>query len=179
VATILLNGTDYFFGGFIIMLAIPVLYVVCKKIWKGPTVSDPDLYPIDRRTGLGFGDLKKIGAYFMGFGALGVASRFFLRFYEGEWGPGYEALPEEFEAWEEEVLADYPELSQTLTEQNGLEDGAVWIPGYYEMEYEEGFFANFDGMLQAIMYIGVGAAIAGVVIYLLGWRLDRGRARAA
>jgi amino acid transporter len=179
VATILLNGTDYFLGGYIVMLLIPVIYVVCKKIWKGPTVADPDLYPIDKRTGLGFGDLKKIGGYFMGFGVLGVAARFFLRFYEGEWGPGYEVLPEEMEEYEQGVLADYPDLSQTLTEQNGLTDGSVWIPGYYEMEYEQGFLANFDGMLQMILYIGVGAIVAGFVVYLFGKRLDRTQERAA
>ncbi|MDR2162628.1 MAG: APC family permease [Clostridiales Family XIII bacterium] len=176
LATILLNGTDYFFGGFIIMLLIPVLYVVSKWIWKGPAASEPDIYPIDRRTGLGFGDLKKIGAYFMGFGVLGVASKFFLSFYEGDWGPGYEVLPEEMGEYEEGVIADYPDLSQALTEQNGLTDGSVWIPGYYEMEYEEGFFASFDGMLQAIMYVGIGAAIVGVVIYLFGRRLDKTQA---
>jgi amino acid transporter len=179
VATILLNGTDYFLGGFIVMLLIPVIYVVCKKIWKGPTVADPELYPIDKRTGLGFGDLKKIGGYFMGFGVLGVAARFFLKFYEGEWGPGYEVLPEEMEEYEQQVVADYPDLSQSLTEQNGLTDGSVWIPGYYEMEYEEGFLANFDGMLQMILYIGIGAVVAGFIVYLCGKRLDRTQEKAA
>ncbi|MDR1496582.1 MAG: APC family permease [Clostridiales Family XIII bacterium] len=179
LAIILLNGTDYFFGGFVIMLLIPVIYIVCKRIWKGPSVAEPELYPIDERTGLGFGDLKKIGGYLMGFGVLGVVARFFLRFYEGEWGPGYEALPEEFEEYEEYVVEEYPELSQTLTEQNGLTDGSVWIPGYYEMEYEEGFFANFDGMLSAILYIGVGAVAVGFVVYLFGKRLDKRQTKAA
>ncbi|MDR1292142.1 MAG: APC family permease [Clostridiales Family XIII bacterium] len=179
LATILLNGTDYFFGGFIIMLLIPVIYVICKRVWKGPSVAEPEVYPIDKRTGLGFGDLKKIGAYFMGFGVLGVVARFFLGSYEGDWGPGYEVLPEEVGEYEEYVLSEYPDLSQTLTEQNGLTDGSVWIPGYYEMEYEGGFFANFDAMLQAITYIGIGAIVAGVIVFLCGKRLDKAQEKAA
>jgi amino acid transporter len=137
-ATILLNGTDYFLGGYVIMLLIPVIYVLCKKIWKGPSASEPEQYPIDARTGLGFGDLKKIGGYFAGFGALGVVARFFLQFYEGEWGAEY-----------------------------------------YEEEYEQGFFASFDNMLQAITFIGLGAVAAGIVIYLCGKRLDGKRSEAA
>jgi hypothetical protein len=115
----------------------------------------------------------------MGFGVLGVVARFFLKFYEGDWGPGYAVLPDEIGEYEQEVLSEYPDLSQSLTEQNGLTDGSVWIPGYYETEYESGFFANFDGMLQTITYIGIGAAVVGIIVFLFGKRLDRTQAKAA
>ncbi|MDR2089876.1 MAG: APC family permease [Clostridiales Family XIII bacterium] len=177
VAMLLLNGADYFVGGLIIILAIPIVYVLCKRIWKGVSVKEPETCPIDPRTKLGFGDLKRIGGYFMGFGAFGVLARFFLAWYEGGWGPGYAAFPEDFGEWEESVAADYPELSATLTERNGLTDGSVWIPGYYEMEYEEGFFANWDGMLSTILCLGIAAVAAGAVLFLIGKRLGAEDAR--
>jgi amino acid transporter len=177
VAMVLLNGTDYFVGGLIIILVIPIVYVICKCVWKGASVKEPELYPIDPRTKLGFGDLKRLGGYFIGFGVFGVLGRFFLAWYEGDWGPGYAAFPDEFEEWEESVVADYPELSDALTWQNGLSDGSVWIPGYYEMEYEEGFFANWDGMLLTILWLGVAAIAAGIVLFLIGKRLGADDAR--
>jgi hypothetical protein len=45
------------------------------------------------------------------------------------------------------------------------------------MEYEEGFFANWDGMLQAILWIGVAAIAAGIVLFLIGKRLGADDAR--
>ena len=79
-----LNGTDYFLGGFIIVLAIPIVYIICKWVWKGMSVKEPLLYPIDKRTGLGFGDITRLGGYYLGFGLFGIISRFFLEQYEGE-----------------------------------------------------------------------------------------------
>jgi amino acid transporter len=89
VAIVLLNGTDYFLGGYVIMLIIPLIYVICKWIWKGATVNDPQLYPIDPRTKLGFGDVSKLGGYFLGFGIFGEIARFFLSWYESDWGAEY------------------------------------------------------------------------------------------
>jgi amino acid transporter len=95
VAIVLVNGTEYFLGGYAIMLVIPIIYVICKWIWKGTTVKEPTLYPIDPRTKLGFGDISKLGGYFLGFGLFGVAARFFLGWYEADWGAEYYA--EEYE----------------------------------------------------------------------------------
>jgi amino acid transporter len=177
VAMLLLNGTDYFVGGLIIILLIPIIYVVCKRVWKGATVKEPAQYPIDPRTGLGFGDLKRIGGYFIGFGIFGVLGRFFLAWYEGDWGPGYAAFPGEFGEWETGIAEDYAELSAALTRQNGLDDGSVWIPGYYEMEYETGFFANWDGMLLTILWLGFAAVAAGLALFLVGKRIGANDAR--
>jgi len=180
VLTLLLNGTDYFVGGFIIILLIPIVYVICKKIWKGATVNEPEAYPIDKRTGLGFGDLKKLGGYFIGFGAFGVIGRLFLPFYEGDWAPstpdvpdeevldwvGYESIPEAQDDYYGDMLF-----------QNG--DGSWYVPGYYEIEYEDGFFANWEGMLQAILWLGVAAIVAGVILFVIGKRLDKSERLAA
>ncbi|MDR2771409.1 MAG: APC family permease [Clostridiales Family XIII bacterium] len=177
VAMLLLSGTDYFVGGLILILMIPVLYCICKRVWKGASVKDPESHLIDPRTKLGFGDVTRIGGYFVGFGAFGVAGRFFLAWHEGAWGPGYAVRPEDLGEWEADVLADLPELSAALTRQNGLTDGSVWIPGYYEAEYETGFFANWDGMLATILWIGLAAIAAGVALLLIGKRLSADDAR--
>ena len=109
VAVVLLNGTDYFVGGYIIILILPVAYIICKKIWKGATVNQPADYPIDPRTKLGFGDIKKIGGYFVGFGVFGVIARFFLGWYEGEWGAEY-YLGE----YEEGFFSDFDFMLKTI-----------------------------------------------------------------
>ncbi|MDR2611216.1 MAG: APC family permease, partial [Clostridiales Family XIII bacterium] len=66
VAIVILNGTDYFLGGYFVMLLIPVFYVIAKWVWKGTAVNEPQLYPINPKSKLGFGDVKKIGGYFIG-----------------------------------------------------------------------------------------------------------------
>jgi amino acid transporter len=174
VLTLLLNGTDYFVGGLIMILAIPIIYVICKKIWKGVTVNEPEAYPIDARTGLGFGDLKKLGGYFVGFGIFGVIGRLFLSFYEADWGPGTPGVPEA----EVPDLLGYESIEEAqedlgdLLYQDG--DGTWYVPGYYERSYEgTGFFSNWEGMLQVILWVGVAAIVAGIVIYLFGKKLDK------
>jgi amino acid transporter len=89
VAIVLLNGTDYFLGGFAIMLLIPILYVFGKLKFKGLTVKEPDLYPIDKRTGLAFGDLTRLAYYYICFGLFAILARFFLHWYELDWGVEY------------------------------------------------------------------------------------------
>ena len=87
LAFALLNGADYYLGGYTIALLIPLVYVFCKRTWKGATVKEPELYPIDKRTGLGFGDVKRLGGFYLGLGLFGLLSRFFLLWYEeGEAG---------------------------------------------------------------------------------------------
>jgi amino acid transporter len=164
VVIVLINGTDYFLGGYIVMLIIPLLYVVAKLIWKGTTVNEPRLYPIDPRTKLGFGDISKLGAYFLGFGVFGSISRFFLQWYEGDWGPGYSILPADFTEFEQDVLDEFSHLSYPV------EGGEVWIPGYYEQEYETGIFSNFEAMLQMITIVGIVAIVVGAVLLVCGRR---------
>ena len=94
LATVLINGSDYFLGGILIMLLIPIFYVIGKLSFKGLSKMDPERYPIDNRTGLGYGDLKKMGGMYVGLGLLSSLGRFFLEWYEtsGEW-----AFPDDYE----------------------------------------------------------------------------------
>jgi amino acid transporter len=95
VALLILNGSDYFFGGLLVIMIIPILYVAAKWAFKGLSKNDPRLYPIDRRTGLAFGDLKKIGGLYAALGVFAVIARYFLSWYEGSGWTGYDAE----EAW--------------------------------------------------------------------------------
>lgn len=83
------SGVDYFFGGLIAILLLPVFYVIFKKRYGGCTTNEPRDYPMDPRTRLGFGDYTKIGAYFMGVGIYSIAAKFFLLWYEGPDGADY------------------------------------------------------------------------------------------
>ena len=177
LAFALLNGTDYFLGGYAIMLLIPIVYVICKKIWKVATVKEPELYPVDKRTGLGFGDVGRLGGYYLGFGLFGVICRFFLMWYEEEELAGYWCPQAEIGDYEMEVLRDYGYLSEVANIDKFPElaaeagNGDLWIPGWYEMEYETGLFSDFYGMLDVILTIGLVAAIAGLVLLFVGKRL--------
>jgi amino acid transporter len=83
LTTLLLDGSDYFFGGMLVAIALPIIYVIVKKAFKGFTNREPDFYPIDPRTGLGFGDITRIGRTYIGTGIVAIAARFFLSWYEG------------------------------------------------------------------------------------------------
>ena len=85
----LVNGTDFYLGGLIWILIIPILYILAKRKFKGLTNKDPLQYPIDPETGLGFGDLKKIGGFYIGIGVFATLSRFFLQWFEGTWAVDY------------------------------------------------------------------------------------------
>lgn len=83
VLVTVVSGVDYFFGGLIAILLLPVFYMIFKKRYGGCTVNEPREYPCDPRTRLAFGDYTKIGAYLIGVGIYSVVSRFFLEWYEG------------------------------------------------------------------------------------------------
>ena len=60
---IYVNGTDYFITGFLVLLLGLVGYVVCKWVYKGRVLDDPEAYPLNPKTKLGLGDLIDIGVY--------------------------------------------------------------------------------------------------------------------
>ncbi|MBR0597603.1 APC family permease [Sinanaerobacter chloroacetimidivorans] len=84
-----INGTDYFIGGMLGIVSGPVLYVIWKKMYGGLAKKDPVKYPVNPKTGLAVGDLKKISSIFCGLAALGGLAMAWLPWFEGEWGPDY------------------------------------------------------------------------------------------
>ena len=86
---IYVNGTDYFVTGFIVIIGGLVSYVLCKWVYKGRVLDEPELYPLNPKTKLDLGDLMNMGVYMILSGALSVGAALFFRFYEGEYGAEY------------------------------------------------------------------------------------------
>jgi len=157
---IITNGLDYFLGGFVVMLIMPILYMVGKWIWKGLTVKEPELYPLDPRTKLGYGDLKRTGGYYLGLGAFGFIAGKFLSWYE-YYNYGYWVTRDEIGVYEQGIIDSFGDLVQESTY------GNIYIPGFYEQLYTSGLFSDIDAMLALIEKFSIGTAIAGVTVLLL------------
>lgn len=84
-----INGTDYFIGGMIGILSGPVLYVIWRKRYGGLSRKDPGSYPVNTKTGLAKGDVKRISWTLLGLAVMGVLGLLFLPWYEGDWGNEY------------------------------------------------------------------------------------------
>ena len=87
----LLNGTDYFIGGMIGIVSGPVMYFIWKKMYGGLAKKDAVLYPNNPKTGLAYGDTKRLAIMFLILTIIGIAGIFFLPFYEGKWAVEYYA----------------------------------------------------------------------------------------
>lgn len=110
VLSTLLNGTDWFLGGLLWILIVPILYILCKRQFGGLTVKDPELHPVHPKTKLGLRDLHKVGYFYMGIGIFAILSRWFLQWYEGDWA-------EEFyvEEWGSGLFSDFGLMLTTIT----------------------------------------------------------------
>ncbi|MDF2655417.1 MAG: amino acid transporter protein [Bacillota bacterium] len=84
-----INGTDYFIGGMLGIVSGPVLYVIWKKMYGGLAKKDAVNYPVNPKTGLAVGDLKRIAGIFYGLAAVGAIALPWLRWFEGDWGEEY------------------------------------------------------------------------------------------
>lgn len=89
VASFFVNGTDYFIGGLIGILTGPVMYVIWKRRYGGLAKKDPVNYPLNPRTKLGIGDLRKMAGVFFGFAVVGFLAVPWLRWFEGDWAVDY------------------------------------------------------------------------------------------
>ena len=86
---ILMNGTEYFLLGYVLILFALLMYIICKKVYGGLAVENPQLYPVNPKTGLAKGDLIRFARFFLIFGVLSFGGSLFLRWYEGGWGHDY------------------------------------------------------------------------------------------
>jgi amino acid transporter len=89
IASFFVNGTDYFIGGLIGILTGPVMYVIWKRRYGGLAKKDPVNYPLNPRTKLGIGDLRKMAGVFFGFAVAGFLAVPWLRWFEGDWAADY------------------------------------------------------------------------------------------
>ena len=86
---LLLNGTEYFLLGYVLIMFALIMYIFCKKVYGGLSVENPQLYPVNEKTGLAKGDIVRFGYFFLIFGVIAFLGSFFLRWYEADWGAEY------------------------------------------------------------------------------------------
>lgn len=83
------SGVDYFITGFAVLFLGLIAYPLCKWIYKGRVLDDPEAYPLNPKTKLGFGDLIDIGVYTFLSGVISIVGSIFLYLYEGGYGAEY------------------------------------------------------------------------------------------
>ena len=89
VVAFFLNGTDYFLYGVFLILGGIVLYVICKPLFGGCSVENPEKWPRNPKTKLAYGDLFRIGIMVEIMAVVCIVGRFALNLIEGSWGPEY------------------------------------------------------------------------------------------
>jgi len=86
VITMLLSGTDYFFVGVIALATSPIIYMIVKWLFGGLYQVSPKTHPLNRKTRLAFGDLRRLGLMILLSGGFSFLGQFWLRWYEIEYG---------------------------------------------------------------------------------------------
>lgn len=89
VLALMINGTDYFVIGLAGIGTGPVAYLFFKWIYGGLHKSEPERYPLNPRTRLAKGDIMRFSYYCLISGIVGILGRFFLEWFEGDWGAEY------------------------------------------------------------------------------------------
>lgn len=84
-----INGTDFFIGGMLGIISGPILYVIWKRMYGGLYKKDPVNYPLNPKTKLGVGDTRRMSLNFAFIAFMGLISRPWLLWFEGDWGPEY------------------------------------------------------------------------------------------
>ncbi len=77
-----INGTDAFVGGMLAITTGPAAYFLFKRTYGGLTNAHPAKHPVNPRTGLAVGDLKRMYWMFAGLTAIGVIASLFLPWFD-------------------------------------------------------------------------------------------------
>ena len=96
VFAFLINGSDYFIGGMVGLLTGPLLYIIWRRRYGGLSKKAPDLFPVNPRTGLQYGDTKRITFLLLLMTIMCVAMRLFAPWYEGWFGGANEWDPDDY-----------------------------------------------------------------------------------
>jgi amino acid transporter len=78
-----INGTEYFIGGMLGIISGPVLYYIWKRMYGGLAKKDPVKYPLNPKTKLGYGDLRKMSFNFLVISIMGFIGKPWLYWFEG------------------------------------------------------------------------------------------------
>lgn len=112
IIALLINGTDYFLLGLIATATGPLFYLIFKLIYGGMAKTEPENYPLNPKTKLAYGDITRLSVYCFIAGIFAFLGRFFLVWYEGEWGAEYY-----LEEYETGFFSNFDGMISTL--QNG------------------------------------------------------------
>ena len=85
VISFVINGSDYFIGGMVGIISGPILYFIWKRYYGGLAKKDSEGHPVNKKTGLALGDMKRLGILFGLLAVIGVLGCLFLPWYEAEW----------------------------------------------------------------------------------------------
>ena len=66
-----------------------MLYYIWKRMYGGLRVKDPVNYPLNPKTKLAMGDLRRIAFNFGFIAFFGFLGYPWLKWFEGDWGPEY------------------------------------------------------------------------------------------
>ena len=106
IIALLVNGTDYLVWGLIALCSGPIAYIIFKKCFGGLSVNDPEGNPTNG-FGLAKGDTTRIGVFSMCAGAMAFFGKFWLHWYEIDWG--------EWEGDDYDTLGDMiPQVQEAL-----------------------------------------------------------------
>lgn len=80
-----INGSDYYIGGMVGIITGPILYFIWRRKYGGLSKKDPEAYPLNKKTGLGVGDTRKISLLLFIITIMNIVAFVFEPWYEG-WG---------------------------------------------------------------------------------------------
>lgn len=89
IVGLMMNGTEYFLMGYVLIITAIIFYLICKRVYGGCAIDEPEEFPLNPKTKLCKGDLVRFSTYFFIFGALALFGSIFLGWYEADWGPDY------------------------------------------------------------------------------------------
>jgi hypothetical protein len=104
-------------------------------MYGGLAKKDKNAYPVNPKTGLAVGDMKRMSFMFIVLAIMGVIGSMFLPWFEGDWGNDW----------------------------------------YLEAYGFEGFL---DTMLVWIQYATITCAAIGIILFLVGAKIDPNKAKA-
>lgn len=81
----LINGSDYFLGGMIGLMTGPILYILWRRRYGGLTKKNPEMFPMNPKTKLAVGDVKRISVLCTIFSVMNIVACLFMPWYES-WG---------------------------------------------------------------------------------------------
>jgi amino acid transporter len=84
-----INGTEFFIGGMVGITTGPILYVIWKRRYGGLNKKNPAAFPVNPKTGLAVGDIRRMSVIFFALAAMGGIATAWLPWFEGDWGPDY------------------------------------------------------------------------------------------